>query len=372
MTDCLLASHDVPGLEPFLTIGIPHYKWRRHLEIVLASIFPQNFTDFEIVVSDDNSPDDSADVLPAVLASSGRQYRYYRQPRNLGYDGNVRFCLNAAKGKYVLLLGNDDALNGPGTLAEIADALRTLEYPELAFVNFEEWSVPGSVVRRAVSTRVLGHGVGAAVRFFRSFSFVSGLIFDREQSARHDTDRWDRSIYIQIYLATRIMANGGRVASLAIAAIRKDVRVDDLTVVTYATRIRNAPRSFAPRHTGLDNVIRVAADGVLPLVPTGERSSTLRRIIAQILTITYPFWLLEYRRVSRWSLAVGVARAMSPGALLREYRLAPSDRAYLVGLYWIVTLLGLLVPVQLFTAMRATVAHLVRRIQQSTPIRSSA
>ena len=370
MNDNLLASHDVPGLQPFLTIGIPHYKWRRHLEIVLASIFEQRFVEVEIVVSDDSSPDDSADVIPAVLAASGRQFRYYRQARNLGYDGNVRFCLRAARGRYVMLLGNDDALGPPDTLDSLANALRALDHPEVAFTNFEDWSTPGSVVQRALATRVLGSGVPAAVRFFRSFSFVSGLIFDRAEAARHDTDRWDRSVYYQIFLASRIMATGGRVASLAIPAIRKDVRVDDQTVINYASKVANAPRSFAPRHTGLDNVIRVAADGTLPSVPEEERSATLRRIVAQIFTITYPFWLLEYRRVSRWSLAVGVARSMAPRRLLREYPLAAADRAYLVLLYWMVTVAGLILPMRLFTGFRARVGHLVRRAQQATPARA--
>jgi hypothetical protein len=174
-------------------------------------------------------------------------------------------------------------------------------------------------------------------------------------------------VYYQIYLASRIMATGGRLASLAISAIRKDVRVDDQTVANYATKVKNAPRSFASRHTGLDNVIRVAVDGTLPSVPAGERSSTLRRIIAQIFTITYPFWILEYRRVSRWSLAVGVARGMSPGPLLREYPLNAADRAYLVTLWWVVTIAGLLLPIQLFTRLRGRVGSLVRRLQQSPP-----
>jgi glycosyltransferase involved in cell wall biosynthesis len=368
--DRLIASHEIPGLQPLLTIGIPHYKWRRHLEVVLASIVEQRFRDLEIVVSDDCSPDDSAEVIPGVLAAGGRQFRYYRQQSNLGYDGNVRFCLTAARGRYVMLLGNDDALNGPDTADQLAAALRDLAYPEVAFTNFEEWAEPGSVVHRALATRVLGRGVPAAVRFFRSFSFVSGLIFDRAQAQRHDTDRWDRSVYYQIYLASRIAATGGRIASLAVSAIRKDVRVDGKKVVTYATKIEDAPRSFAPRHTGLDNVIRVAVDGTLPSVPERERSATLRRIIAQIFTITYPFWILEYRRASRWSLGVGVARAMLPRQLLREYPLSTADRVYLYVLYWLVTGAALLLPVQLFTGLRARVSHLVRRLQQTAPVRA--
>lgn len=370
MDDTLLAGHEIPGHDPILTIGIPHYKWRRHLEVVLASIFAQRSSAFEIVVSDDSSPDDSPEVIPRVLARSGRQFRYYRQRANLGYDGNVRFCLAAARGRYVMLLGNDDALAGPDTLDEIVRALRELQFPQVAFTNFEDWSTPGHVVRRALATRVLGTGVPAAVRFFRSFSFVSGLIFDRAEAAKHDTDRWDRSVYYQIFLATRIMATGGRIASIAVSAIRKDVRVDDQGVVTYATKVKGAPRSFAPRHTGLDNVIRVAVDGTLPSVPDRDRSRVLRRIIGQIFTITYPFWLFEYRRVGRWSLAVGVARGMSPRQLLREYPLSAGDRVYLILLYYAVTAFGLLVPLGVFTRWRAAMGQFVRRVQQTLPVRA--
>ncbi|HEX2780222.1 MAG TPA: glycosyltransferase family 2 protein [Gemmatimonadaceae bacterium] len=367
MQESPIASHEIPGLEPLITVAIPHYKWPRHLAAVLGSLFEQRFADFEIVVSDDCSPDDSPHVIPPILSASGRQFRYYRQAANLGYDGNVRFCLSAARGRYVMLLGNDDALAGPDTLNRIAEALRAMDYPEAAFTNFEEWANPGIAVQRAVATRVLGDGVSAAVRFYRSFSFVSGLLFDRECAKRHDTDKWDRSVYYQIYLGARIASTGGRIASIAVSAIRKDVRIDGKTVVTYATRAQAAPRSFAARHTGLDNVIRVAADATLPYVQPGQRSATLRKIIAQIFTITYPFWILEYRRVSRWSLAVGVARSMLPGRLLREFPLNPLDRAYLIALYWVVTLIALVVPVQLFSSFRGRLGNLVRRRQQTVP-----
>lgn len=86
---------------PFLTVAIPHYKHRRHLEVVLASLFEQSYNDFEILISDDNSPDDSSMSIPILLQQSGRPFRYYSQPQNLGYDGNVRFCLSAAQGRYI-------------------------------------------------------------------------------------------------------------------------------------------------------------------------------------------------------------------------------------------------------------------------------
>ena len=362
--DRLLAGADAAGASrPFVTVAVPHYKHRRYLEAVLESLFAQTYEDFEIVVSDDRSPDDSNAVVPPLLEASGRRFRYYAQPENLGYDGNVRFCLNAARGRYVLLLGNDDALAGPETLATVAAGLHELGLPEVAFTSFEDWAT-GAVVRRARGTCLLGVGPGAALKYFRTFSFVSGLIYDRDAAARHETDRWDKSVYYQIYLACRIMAAGGRLGALALSAVRKDVRLDGRTVPNYATRAAEAKWSFRARHTGLDSVIRVAADAVLPLLPAAGRSRARREIVAQVFMITYPFWLFEYRRAANWSYAVGIARGMWPRGLLAEHPLNPADYVYLWLLYLSVTLVGLTFPASLFERVRDRLSNLVRRRQQ--------
>lgn len=363
--DRLLASNVVPGKsQPFITIAIPHYKYRPYLEVVLQTIFVQNYGDFEIVISDDCSPDDAKDVIPALLAQSGCVFRYYLQPQNLGYDGNVRFCLAAGRGRYVMLLGNDDALNGPNILLDLANQLQSLAYPAVAFTNFCDYAT-GQITNRAQASQQLGTGPTVALRFFRSFSFVSGLIYDRQWAARHETERWDKSIYYQIYLASRIIADGGEVAAVAVCVVRKDVQVAGRGVANYASKWANPGWSFQARHTGLDSVIRVTADAVLPFVARPEQSAALRQIVAQILTITYAHWLFEYRRVANWSFAVGVARDLWPGRRLAEYLvLSRPDRLRLWLLYLAVTIAGLLTPITLFNPLRGRLANLVRRRQQ--------
>lgn len=352
------------GSHPFITIAIPHYKHRRYLEIVLESIFAQDFDQLEIVVSDDQSPDDSSVVIPDILRQGGRPFRYYVQPENLGYDGNVRFCLAAAQGRYVLLLGNDDALAGPQTIREIVDALTALNFPSAAFTNYCDWT-SGEVTQRALHTQVLGAGPQTAVQFFRSFSFVAGLLFDQEATRQHETDRWDRSVYYQIYLASRIIASGGSLAALNINAVRKDVRIDGQHVFNYATKWADAPWSFQPRHTGMESVIRVTVDAVTPLILVEQRSATIRQIIQQILTITYPYWLMEYRRVANWSFAVGIARAMWPGKLLREYPAIENiDRVKLWLRYMTATGGGLLLPRSWFEHVKQQLAIRTRRAAQ--------
>jgi glycosyltransferase involved in cell wall biosynthesis len=363
--DRLLGSFALPNqTNPLISVAIPHYRNRPYLEIVLQSIFDQDFQDFEIVVSNDHSPDDSDEVVPDILRKSGRAFAYYSQPQNLGYDGNVRFCLAAAHGRYVLLLGNDDALGQVDTLTRVATALQELDWPEVAFTNYADWE-SGQVVQTAVSTRILGSGTSTALKFFRSFSFVSGLIFDRLHAAEHNTDRWDKSIYYQIYLGCRIVAANGRLGALNINTVKKDVRIEGKTVPNYATKWGDSRWNFSSHHTGIDSVTRVTWDAVQPYVPLAKQSGTARGLITEVLVTLYPFWILEYRRIAHWSLGVGVARSHWPGLWIKEYKLSLVDRIIIWLIYFFVTSVALILPIGLFTKSRKYVAYGLRKIKQA-------
>ncbi len=360
----LLASRPPSTPEPFFTLAIPQYKRRRFLEVNLAHAFVQDCDDFEILVSDDLSRDDSNEVIPGILEASKVPFRYFAQRRNLGYDGNVRFCLANARGRYVIMLGNDDALASPDVLGKLKEAIIALQFPQVCITNYKDWET-GAVTRRTFGTTVLGQGPAAAAHYFRSFSFTSGLIFSREAAALHDTDRWDNSVYIQIFLACRILAAGGRLGGLDVVAVLDHIRLDGkLVPETYRVRFENAPLSFDSLHTGLDSVARVTVDALAPYSDPRERSILIRRIYTQLLTITYPFWLFEYRRVANWGHAFGVARDLWPAHQLSEYKLRMRDRGFLWVVYFAVTACGLIIPSGFFNRFRARLSDWVRRRRQ--------
>jgi glycosyltransferase involved in cell wall biosynthesis len=361
----VLGERPSPGPDrPFFTIAIPNYKRRPYLELNIASIVAQTSRSFEILVSDDCGGDDSNEVIPKVLEASDRPYRYYAQERNLGYDGNVRFCLRNARGRYVFMIGNDDALAAPTVMAEVEAALRELGFPEIAVTNTMDVSQE-LVATRAFSTTILGSGPAAALKWFRSFSFTSGLIYDRDATAVHDTAKWDRSIYIQIYLACRLLASGGRLAGINVLAVVGGTKVGgETTRDSYQVRYKDAPWSFARMPIGLESVIRVTLDAVLPSLPAEERSAAVRRIFTQLLTITYPFWLFEYRELANWAVGVGIARDLWPGRQLEEYDVAPADKAALWAVYSAVTFVGLTFPAKLFNRYRGPLGEAVRRARQ--------
>jgi glycosyltransferase involved in cell wall biosynthesis len=360
----LLDSKVVGTVSPTIAIAIPHYQHREYLAVVLESIFEQDYTGFEIVISDDHSPDDSNRVIPPLLRESGRTYRYYGQQQNLGYDRNVRFCLRAAAAPYVMLLGNDDALANEYVIGELAAGLEKLVNPAVAVTNYRQWNDVSTVTDRVFSTQMIGSGPSVALANFRMFSFVSGLIYSREAALEHETDRWDHSIYYQIYLACRIVAAGGQLAGIDCVAVAKDVKIKGKGVPSYATKYRNESWSFQPRDSGLLSVMRVTTDAVSPYVGETERSELTAGAIRQMLATSYLFWLVEYRRVANWAFACGLARGLLPSRAFAEYHLSTLNW-FLIWLYYaLVTMTGLLAPVTALTRLKASVANLIRAKQQ--------
>src|SRR5713226_4040179 len=97
-----------------ISVCIPHYNRSKYLLAVLESIRNQTYPNTEVIISDDDSSDDSLYVIPKYLAelegTCSIRFRYIRQEKNLGYDGNLRALMSAATGDYLFILGNDDAL----------------------------------------------------------------------------------------------------------------------------------------------------------------------------------------------------------------------------------------------------------------------
>jgi glycosyltransferase involved in cell wall biosynthesis len=93
---------------PLVSVCIPTYKGGATIGAAIESVLRQSLADFEIVVLDDGSPDDTAGV---VKAFSDTRVIYLRNERNLGPQGNWNRCLEGARGRYFKLLPHDDLLH---------------------------------------------------------------------------------------------------------------------------------------------------------------------------------------------------------------------------------------------------------------------
>ena len=91
---------------PKLSICIPTYKRSQLLAELLDSIIAQGIPDIEVIVSDDASPDDTADVAQGYYARIPH-FTFIRQPENIGLDRNFLAVVEAATGDYVWLMGDE-------------------------------------------------------------------------------------------------------------------------------------------------------------------------------------------------------------------------------------------------------------------------
>ena len=169
---------------PFFSICIPQYNRTSHLIAALRMLTRQGFTNFEVCISDDRSPDERQTEVETFLRDSGLTFTFRRQERNLRYDGNLRAAIQLARGRYCLLMGNDDRLLDEHSLATLHRLLVEHSLPEVVITNYEG---AGKQVRRARATKVFpGTPLLAATRF-RDFSFVSGILFDTRAAQTNAT-----------------------------------------------------------------------------------------------------------------------------------------------------------------------------------------
>ncbi len=89
-----------------VSICIPAYKQVEFLRETLRSVEAQDFTDYEIIVTDD-SPDESVYELLSEF-SFGQKLRYERNSPALGSPQNWNKALRLAQGDYIKILHHDD------------------------------------------------------------------------------------------------------------------------------------------------------------------------------------------------------------------------------------------------------------------------
>lgn len=111
---------------PLVTVLTPTYNRAHTLPRLYESLVAQTFRDFEWVVVDDGSHDDTESLVESWIEDGGLEIRYQRQS-NLGQFAAVNCGLELAQGEFTTIVDSDDRLL-PEALATLID--RWSEVPE--------------------------------------------------------------------------------------------------------------------------------------------------------------------------------------------------------------------------------------------------
>jgi glycosyltransferase involved in cell wall biosynthesis len=92
---------------PRLSIGLPVFNGSSFLRQSLDALLGQSFTDFELILSDNASTDETPDICAEYAERDGR-VRYVRQEKNIGAIPNHNYVVHEARGELFKWASYDD------------------------------------------------------------------------------------------------------------------------------------------------------------------------------------------------------------------------------------------------------------------------
>lgn len=96
-------------IRPLISVLVTVYNRAAYLADAISSILESTFNDYEIVVCDDASTDDSFAVAEQMSKRDSR-IRLHRNPVNLGQFANRNYAASIARGSWIKFLDSDDLI----------------------------------------------------------------------------------------------------------------------------------------------------------------------------------------------------------------------------------------------------------------------
>ncbi len=203
-------------IQPLLTIAIPTYNRASHLELLLNTLahdLKNVDAPIEIIVSDNASIDSTPSVCHNFLLIHPSAI-INRNIINVGAENNLLECFSRASGRYLWIIGDDDAPR-PGALNIIAELLKTI-IPDLVYLR-SEWAQDISFIQRKPIETLKAVKISLtdfAVETNIWMTFISSVIINRnlffEYYSLQDAKRFQGSNLLQLAWVLGVLKKGSK------------------------------------------------------------------------------------------------------------------------------------------------------------------
>lgn len=202
-----------------VSIILPTYNGATRIAKAIESVIAQTYTDWELLIIDDGSTDDTQAVLPA-----DSRIRYVRNETNLGIQKSLNRGLEEAKGTYIARIDDDDMWSDPDKLASQVAFLEA--HPDHVLVGTGVIIVDeeGNELQRYV---LPGHDQHIRNKILRKNCFVHSSVMFRNIGIRYSEDETVR--HAEDYELWLRLGQNGKLANLVSYSVRFTVRKNSLT-----------------------------------------------------------------------------------------------------------------------------------------------
>lgn len=162
---------------PRLSVTVLNYNYGRYLARTLDSILSQTMTDFEVILIDDCSKDDSAAV--AARYAGDPRVRFVRHERNAGYVASlIEGTETLSRGEYLMVISADDKVSSPRAFERQVEALDRKPSAAFCFSGFQRMM--------AESGEIIGaHGSFASDTYLSGADFLTRYVTDKDTQVLH-------------------------------------------------------------------------------------------------------------------------------------------------------------------------------------------
>jgi glycosyltransferase involved in cell wall biosynthesis len=293
-----------------ISVCIPAYNRAALLPPLLDSIVGQSFTDYEIVIAEDKSPE--RDEIRAVAERYSRSWpdriRYHENPANFGYDANLRNLIELSTGKYCLFMGNDD-LMCPEALTKVAAAVKKHQNVGVVLRSYAAFDgTPDNVVqtyRYFDEELFFPAGAQSIATVYRRSVVIPGMVIHREAALRRATERFDGTLLYQLYLVADILVDMNAVYLPDITVLYRNGGVPDFGN-SMAEKGKFSPKQQTPE-SSLHFI-----DGMLAIAKYVESSRSVdiyRHVLRDVGNYSYPILAIQARQPLKVFLRYAISLA---------------------------------------------------------------
>ncbi len=181
-------------MEKLVSIVLPIYNGEKYMRESINSVLAQTYTNWELLIIDDGSTDNTAKIAFDYTARDSR-IRYFKNPQNLRLPRSLNRGFSLASGLY-LTWTSDDNYYYPTAMERMVKALET-EKKDFVFASCDVINGNGKIVEcimvdnRAMKRIVGSNPVGACFLYSRRVYEVIGE-YDPDLTLVEDFDYWQR------------------------------------------------------------------------------------------------------------------------------------------------------------------------------------
>lgn len=167
---------------PAVSVVIASYNYGSYLEAAIQSVLDQSWQDFEILVVDDGSTDNSMELANACATRDSRiRVLHHEDGRNHGLSATLQLGIKAAQGDYVAFLESDDLWH-QDCLQQRFAMLQSVQDAGVVFNNIDPLPMPGSDTDwfQSYVPRVMREHGRRSTSSNRWFSLRTALLFENK------------------------------------------------------------------------------------------------------------------------------------------------------------------------------------------------